>query len=148
MIIDVKNIHIGKLIEQRIKEMDIDEERIKKFLKCSEEELRNILFSKAIDSDVLLRFSILLEYDFFRIFSQYLILYSPPAGTKKVNNKNTSDETFLPKFRKSLYTTEVINFILELILSGEKSKHEIMEEYKIPKTTLYRWLEKYRKNTQ
>jgi len=146
MIIDVKNVHIGTLIKQRINESKIENERIQKFLKCSDNELQQILACNSIDTSILLKFSILLEYDFFRLYSQYLILYSPQARTNSLNAKNDNKRSILPKFRKSIYTREIINFILELILSGKKSKHEIMEEYRIPKTTLYRWLEKYKNN--
>nr|WP_309872216.1 hypothetical protein [Chryseobacterium sediminis] len=51
---------------------------------------------------------------------------------------------FTPQFRKKLYTQEIISFILDLIDSGKKSKQEVMNEYKIPKTTLYKWMGKYK----
>lgn len=139
MIYDIKNIHMGDLITQRIKEYNIDNNRICKFIKCTDEELTKILAQKSIESDLILRFSILLEYDFFRVYSNYLILYAPPA---KVNNSNA--QSSLPQFRKKLYTQEIISFILDLIDSGKKSKKEVMDEYKIPKTTLYKWIGKYK----
>jgi DNA invertase Pin-like site-specific DNA recombinase len=37
----------------------------------------------------------------------------------------------------------VVDFILELINTGEKTSVQITEEYRIPKTTLYKWLNKY-----
>ncbi|MFS4428622.1 transposase [Chryseobacterium sp. S90] len=141
MIHDIKNIHMGDLITQRIKEFETDQIRICKFLKCTDEELTKILSQKSIDSDVILRFSILLEYDFFRVYSHYLILYAPPAN---VNTSNTTIKSTLPQFRKKLYTQEIISFILDLIDSGKKSKQEVMNEYKIPKTTLYKWMGKYK----
>ena len=36
---NVKKIHIGKLIHQKVNEKGIDMYRIEKFLKCSEEEI-------------------------------------------------------------------------------------------------------------
>lgn len=141
MVHDIKNIHMGDLITQRIKEYKIDSSRICKFMKCTDEELTRILSQKSIESDLILRFSILLEYDFFRIYSHYLILYAPPA---KVKNTTVSAESALPQFRKKLYTQEIISFILNQIDSGKKSKKEVINEYKIPKTTLYKWISKYR----
>ncbi|MGG5207674.1 transposase [Chryseobacterium sp. MIQD13] len=97
---------------------------------------------KSIDTDLLLKWSKLLEYDFFRLYSQHMILYSPP---NPVNGRKRSEKSVLPQFRKNLYTKEIIDFILELIESETKSKKQVIEEYKIPKTTLYKWISKYKK---
>lgn len=59
-----------------------------------------------------------------------------------MNKKN--EKTSLPRFRKNIYTKEVIDFILELVNVGEKTKRQIIEEYCIPKTTLYKWISKYK----
>lgn len=79
--------------------------------------------------------------DFFRIYSHHLLLYS----TTKGNEKNNSRElTLLPNFRKNIYTKEIIEFILERIENKEMTKAEVIKEYRVPKTTLYRWLYKYK----
>jgi len=96
--------------------------------------------TKSLSIDIVLRWSKLLEYDFFRIYTQHLILYAPPTGRSKERIKSS-----LPKFRKNIYTKEVIEFILELLEKEEKTKVEILQEYNIPKTTLYKWIDKYRK---
>jgi hypothetical protein len=62
-----------------------------------------------------------------------LVLYAPPASADKKNNNAKS--TSLPIFRKNLYTQEIIDFIIELVNQGEKTKQQIMDDYKIPKTT-------------
>ncbi|WP_365986155.1 hypothetical protein [uncultured Chryseobacterium sp.] len=36
-------------------------------------------------------------------------------------------------FRKNIYTREIIDFILELIIAGQKIKPEIMQQCRIPK---------------
>ncbi|WP_316931881.1 helix-turn-helix domain-containing protein [Chryseobacterium soli] len=98
-----------------------------------------------LSTDILLKWSKLLEYDFFRLYSHHLILYSPQRRRNgNIKNEKGPRKFVLPQFRKSLYTKEIIAFILELISSGEKSKKEIIEEYNIPKTTLYKWLLKYK----
>lgn len=139
----LKNIHIGELIETRWKWTGITMERTCNFFKTSEEEIRQTFTQSSINSECLLKWSKLLEYDFFRLYSQHLVLYSPSAfkDTSKMKPENTSN---FPVFRKNLYTQEIILFILEQLNSGEKSKKQIMEEYRIPKTTLYKWLEKYK----
>ncbi|MFP3598621.1 hypothetical protein [Chryseobacterium sp. SIMBA_029] len=96
---------------------------------------------KVMTTDDLLKWSKLLEYDFFRLYSQHLILYSP-SSLKGYKNEKYKTPT-LPHFRKNLYTQEIIHFILELLSKEEKTKQQIIDEYKIPKTTLYKWIDKY-----
>lgn len=132
-----KNIHIGSLVKQKVTEENIEISRICNFLKCTEEELPKMYKSKSMDTDLLLRWSKLLKYDFFRIYNQHLILYAPPSG------ENPSKTSKLPQFRKNIYTKEIIDYILGIIEKEEKTKNEIMSEYGIPKTTLYKWIEKY-----
>lgn len=132
-----KEIHIGTLINQLVTERDIEITRICNFMKCTQEEMEQMYKVKSLDADILLRWSKLLEYDFFRIYSQHLILYAPPSKEKKEGIKSV-----LPQFRKNIYTQEIIDFILERIEKGEMTKQDVISEYKIPKTTLYKWWSK------
>lgn len=136
-----KNIHIGQMIKERVAESGIEISRICNFFNCTEDEVIEMYQQENLPTDILLKWSKLLEYDFFRLYSQHLILYAPQSGKDKDSeNKNKSK---LPTFRKNIYTREVIDFILELYNGGEKTKNQIIEEYKIPKTTFYKWLKKY-----
>ena len=135
-----KEIHIGNLISQRVTESGIEISRICNFFKCNQEEIEKMYQAKSLDTEVLLRWSKLLEYDFFRIYSQHLILYAPPSARKEKGNKKSN----LPKFRKNIYTKEVIDFIIEQIETGEMTKNEVMARYTIPKTTLYKWISKHK----
>lgn len=139
-----KNIHIGNFIVVRIKETKIDLSRICNFFKLSEMDIKEMLSKTSLDTDLLLKWSKLLEYDFFRLYSQHLILYSPPnsAGYCIEAKKKKYGS---PQFKKNLYTIEIINFILEEIKSGVKTEQQIVDDYKIPKTTLYKWKKKYNK---
>lgn len=137
---DFKNIHIGQMIEKRVKEANIDINRICNFLKCSPDEVKEMYETKSLDSHILLRWSKLLEYDFFRVYSQHILLFSSAHKDKKTE-KNTPST--LPQFRKNIYTKEIIEFILESVNSGEKTKQDIINTYHIPKTTLYKWFAKY-----
>jgi hypothetical protein len=136
---DFKNIHIGSLIQKRVAESGIEISRICNFMKCSEEKINGIYLSEAIGTNELLKWSKLLEYDFFRIYTQHMILYSPPSSQKK----NSKKKTELPLFRKNIYSREMIDFIRELISTGAKTKAEVIKRYGIPKTTLYKWLSKH-----
>lgn len=138
--INFKDIHIGSLIQQSVKENNIEPNRICNFLKCSEEDIEMMYRSKSLDTELLLRWSKLLEYDFFRIYTQHLILFAPSTPVKQDKIVHSA----LPQFRKNIYTKEVIDFILELIDTNEKTRSQIIEEYRIPKTTLYKWIEKYK----
>ncbi|GEN69170.1 transposase [Chryseobacterium rhizosphaerae] len=139
-----KIIHIGSLIKQCVEEKKIGISRISNFFKCSIKEIDQMYLSESLDSNILLQWCKLTDYDFFRIYSQHLILFSPPAslGKNKISNIKISN---LPEFKKSLYTQGIINFILELIESGTKTRKQIIEDYRIPKTTLYTWMKKYKK---
>lgn len=139
-----KNIHIGNLIKQLIEDREIKESRIISFLQISKREIDEMYQAQSMNTELLLSWSKLLEYDLFRVYSQHLVLYAPP---KSINyNKVKSKGKSIPEFRKNVYTIEIINFILELIENGEKKKSEIIKEYNIPKTTLYKWIKKHRKN--
>ncbi|ROH97484.1 transposase [Chryseobacterium daecheongense] len=138
-----KDIHIGQFIKERVTDKEITMERICNFLGKDEDFIEKVYTSKSIDTDLLLRWSKLLEYDFFRLYSSHLILYSPPAAV----NKNEAQKTEkVPYFRKNIYTQEIKDFIINKILSGEMTHSEIIQEYLIPKSTLHRWLQKIRRN--
>ncbi|WP_300687938.1 transposase [Chryseobacterium sp.] len=138
MITNFKNIHIGKLIHFRVSENKIDLQRICRFLDCTENEVNAMYLQEDLPTNILMRWSKLLEYDFFRIYSQHLILYAPPSAVT-----HGTEGSKLPKFRKSIYTQEIIAFILELMKAGEKTRRQIVDEYGIPNSTLNRWISKY-----
>jgi len=137
-----KSIYIGPIIEQGVAESKIEMHRICNFLKCTEEEVKQMYQQESLDTETLLKWSKLLEYDFFRIYSQHLIIYAPP-GTKQKTGKTT-----LPQFRKSIYTREIIDFILEQINTGKMTRTGVIKEYGIPKTTLYKWLIKHKEKAE
>lgn len=132
-----KEINIGKLIKQLVIEREVQLSRICNFFKYTTEDVEKMYQQVSMDSELMLKWSKLLEFDFFRVYTQHLILYAAPSARTDKNKK-----TKLPQFRKNIYTKEIINFILEQIESGNKTKRQITEEYKIPKTTLYKWIVK------
>lgn len=139
-----KDIHIGKLIEQLVKEKEIDNERIVAFFNIEEQQIVKMYQSKSLETEILLRWSKLLKYDFFRVYSQHLVLYAPPSSLGY--QKDRPQKSKIPRFRKNVYTTGIISFIVEMVNKKEKTPKQIMEEYNIPKTTLYKWIKKYKKD--
>jgi len=133
-----KVIHIGEAIKEVVDQREIAMERICNFLKKDEDFVQNVYKSKSIDTDILLRWAKLLEYDFFRLYTSHLILYSPPSAVKKTTQQTDK----VPQFRKNIYTQEIKDFILKKIDSGEMSQTDVINEYAIPKSTLHRWIQK------
>jgi len=139
MNMNFKEIHIGNFITQKVTENGIEMSRICNFFNSSEVEVLKMYQAQSLETELLLRWSKLLKYDFFRIYSQHLILYSPPSAKSE-----TAEPSSLPVFRKNIYTKEIIEFILEEIDEGKITKNEAVDKYRIPKTTLYKWIEKYK----
>lgn len=139
-----KHIHIGQMIKERIAESEMETLRICNFFNCTEDEVIEMYQQENLPTDILLKWSKLLEYDFFRIYSQHLILYAPPSANEKRSKKEDKKQT-VPQFRKNIYTKEVIDFIIEQIDTEKMTKKQIIERYNIPKTTLYKWISKYKK---
>jgi hypothetical protein len=137
-----KEINIGNLIKLRVEECKIETDRICKFFNCTEKEILEMYQTDDLGAGDLLKWSKLLGYDFFRIYSQHLIFYSPPSNFNF--NIHVKDKSALPHFRKNIYTKEIIYFILEKINNGDKTKEQVIKEYRIPKTTLYKWISKYK----
>ena len=83
------------------------------FFNCTEDEVIEMYQQENLPTDILLKWSKLSEYDFFRVYTQHLILYAPlSAVDEKTKVKKKSS---LPQFRKNIYTKEIINFVLEQI---------------------------------
>ena len=140
-----KDIHIGTLIKIRMQECNVSIERAALFLKMDEDDIELFFEQQSINTELLLRWSKLLEYDFFRIYTQHLILFSPQDPNKKKRKENL-EETKLPIFKKNIYTQEVIEYLVDLVESGKKTFRDIQDEYNVPSTTVFRWSNKYGKN--
>ena len=138
-----KEIHIGTLINQTVTESGIEISRICNFFKCTLKDVEEMYTQENLPTDVLLKWSKLLEYDFFRMYSQHLILYAPPSANENKSKKENQKST-VPQFRKNIYTNEIIDFILDQVNTGKMTKNEVINRYRIPKTTLYKWISKYK----
>ena len=98
-----KSIHIGILINQAVTESGTEMSRICNFFKCSTDDISEMMNAKSIDTETLLKWSNLLDYDFFRVYTQHLILYAPlSAVDEKIKVKKnllylSSEKTSTPK---------------------------------------------------
>ncbi|MBO9692831.1 transposase [Chryseobacterium sp.] len=136
---NIKNIHIGPMIRSKVEEYGLPIERICRFLDKTEDDIEKMYNAKSIDTDVLLKWCKLLKFDFFRFYTGHLILYAPPLVRIDKAGKD-KENTII--FRKNIYTKEIKDFILEKIETGTMTAGEAVERYKIPKTTLYKWMKK------
>lgn len=59
-----KNIHIGQMMRETIVESGTEVSRICNIFNCTEEEIQSMLDSESLDTEILLKWSKLLEYDF------------------------------------------------------------------------------------
>lgn len=136
-----KDIHIGQMIEKRVSELEIEMSRISNFFQETDQNICEMYLKENLPTNILLKWSKLLKYDFFRVYSHHLMLYAPSA----INEKQEEEKkTILPQFRKNIYTKEIISFVLEQIVTGRMTKAQVIERYRIPKTTLYKWVSKYK----
>jgi len=134
-----KHIHLGSLLKARAEELDLESSFLCEFFGCENQDLVSMYDSQTLDTALILKWSKLLGYDFFRIYSAHLILYAPEV--RKIESK--SKKILEISFRKNIYTKEIIDFILEMLSTGQKSKGQIMQDYGIPNSTLHKWLDKY-----
>lgn len=136
-----KNIHIGSIILKQVQLQNISTKRICNFFKCSEDEIEDFYEQKSLDTDMLLKWSKLLKHNLFLYYQNHLILYAPSAASiaKKEASKNDDTQHL---FRKNIYTKEIKDYMVELILKKEKTQAEVVKKYHIPKNTLLRWLKK------
>jgi len=139
--LNYKTIHIGNIIQEAVLETKTELSHITQFFQMEEDEIHAMYQSNALDTETLLKWCKLLDYDFFRLYSQHLIFYSPIS--RKKNSLTPKKPTQLPSFRKNMYTPEIIDFILGTIRTEKKTIPQVIVDYQIPKSTLYKWIQKY-----
>lgn len=64
------NVHIGEEIKKRIKEKGITIVWFSSQLSCTRANVYKIFEKKSLDTDLLLRISVILDYDFFELYSE------------------------------------------------------------------------------
>lgn len=137
----LEKIHIGSFLKKRYEELEVSAERACAFFDCDKEHIEEAFQRESLETDLLLKWSKLLEYDFFRLYSHHILLYAPSSNTETAHRK----ESQMPQFRKNIYTKEIIDYMMMMVENKEKTPIQIVQDYRIPKTTLYRWIEKFKK---
>jgi hypothetical protein len=133
--IDFKKIHLGKVIKDLVQELDISEEFIMQRIKCDKNMLQSYYKSENIDVKSMLKWSKILRFDLFRLYSMHLMLHH--GISMKPKNKQIKKELGL---RKNVYTHEMKIFIINQIRNNAITISGAIEKYSIPKTTIYKWL--------
>lgn len=137
---NIKQINIGSEIESVVKQKNIDLERICKFFNLEEEDINAMYAAESLDTEILLKWCKLVKYDFFRVYLAHLQIFAPDATTTKISKPNSTTPEV--SFKKKIYTPTIKKFILDSIENKTLTKLEAIDKYKIPKTTLYRWINK------
>jgi hypothetical protein len=137
----VRNVNIGLIINEVIKIKKVKLYQFASNLGVSRTELNKYLKSESIDTMILLKISKILRYDFFRLYSSHLMLHHGIS-----NNLNRNKQEFIIQginIRKNVYTKEMVSFLILKVRSNEMKANEVIKRYGIPKTTFYKWLQKY-----
>ena len=136
---NLKYIHIGQIIQAKVNEQGIKTSRILNYFDCDEETINKMYAAESIDTKTLLGWCKLLKFDFFRLFVGHLQLYAAinvDAGNKKIHRA-------VGEFRKTVYSKEIKEFILEAVKEGKMSVPQIIAKYNLPRTSIYNWIRKY-----
>lgn len=70
--IEPAKIHIGRLIEAAIRSQGLSASWVAAQLRCDRTNVYDIILREYIDTQLLLRISLLLDVDFFKYYSDYL----------------------------------------------------------------------------
>jgi hypothetical protein len=137
----VRNIHIGELIGKVMKEKNIPLKVAVYKMKLSTKTVNKQLSSSSIEAIDLLKWSKILRYDFFRLYSCHLMLHHGISNALVKNQGAVKIEGI--HIRKNVYTKELIYFLISKVRKQEMSAMQVVKKYGIPKTTFYKWLQKY-----
>ena len=137
--VNFKEIHIGQHLKRISEFKNLSITRACAFLECSKKDIEDMYAQPSMDSQLLLKWCKLLNYNFFMFYHTHLQIYKPQASTTKLKDNQLEEELKPYVFRKNLYSPELIDWVLEQLRSQKLSAKDIIDKYQIPKTTLYRW---------
>lgn len=139
----VRNIHIGEVIQKVLLEKGYTIESIRLKFGITLRSTMSMLNSESLDTLALLKWSKILKYDFFRLYSSHLMLHHGISNT--LTNKSGNVKIDGIQIRKNVYTKELIQFVVNKVRNKEMATKQVISQYGIPKTTFYKWLQKYPK---
>ena len=137
-----KDIHIGARIKHIAELKNLSISRACVFLNCSVLDIEQMYAQESLDSKILLKWCKLLDYNFFMFYHSHLQLYSPKSASTRISETIERKQSEDYYFRKNLYSPELIHWILCKWESGTLTAAQIIKQYHIPRTTLYRWKKK------
>ncbi|MDQ3111475.1 MAG: helix-turn-helix domain-containing protein [Bacteroidota bacterium] len=108
-------VHIGKLISKKIKEIGMSKSELSRRISVTPQSTHYILAKSSIDTDVLLKISRALDYDFFQ---HYLGLNPQGKGHETLMNVSSSElKSQIAEIRKEISTMELHNSYLREIVN-------------------------------
>lgn len=138
-----KKIDIGKHIEKVAELRGVSLLRACKFFKCNKGDILDMYTKHSLDCELLLKWSKLLDYNFFMFYHTHLQFYKPSAVSANLKGVQLTENDKSYVFRKNLYSVDVVNWLMNKLDNGELTPKEIMLKYNIPRTTLYRWIRRH-----
>ena len=97
-----KNVHIGNLIQERLKQRGLSYARFARLINCDRTTVYNIIRAKSIDIDRLIRISEVLDFDFIGIY------------TAKMEKENTMKLQIEQKDRDCLLRIGIAELSIEI----------------------------------
>ncbi len=108
-------LHIGKLIGKKIKEIGMSKSELSRRISVTPQSTHYILAKNSIDTDLLLKISRALDYDFFQ---HYLGLNPQGRGNETlINISSTELKVQIAEIRKEINTLELHNGYLREIVN-------------------------------
>lgn len=108
-------VHIGKLISKKIKEIGMSKSELSRRINVTPQSTHYILAKNSIDTNLLLKISRALDYDFFQ---HYLGLNPQGKGSETLINVSSAElKNQIAEIRKEINTLELHNSYLREIVN-------------------------------
>lgn len=108
-------VHIGKLISKKIKEIGMSKSELSRRINVTPQSTHYILAKNSIDTNLLLKISRALDYDFFQ---HYLGLNPQGKGNETLINVSSAElKNQIAEIRKEINTLELHNSYLREIVN-------------------------------
>lgn len=108
-------VHIGKLISKKIKEIGMSKSELSRRISVTPQSTHYILAKNSIDTNLLLKISRALDYDFFQ---HYLGLNPQGKGSETLINVSSAElKNQIAEIRKEINTLELHNSYLREIVN-------------------------------
>lgn len=86
-------IHLGREIHEKVLNSNLTKKQIMTYFRCSDSKVNSMYHSEHMKSDLIMKWSILLDFDFFQFFSSSFIKYK--KYNKKYDKKDDKKDGFI-----------------------------------------------------